>query len=137
MKNIVICIILSMLMTSFFGIFSNECIAVSSLQESNDFQATTESKTSFGLVTTVTGFFSNFQHSLLSVSFYALRIHYMTVGPFSHEKGVINLKSCTGGMIIGPIKMRTFGPLHNLAYGTFTFLGDIHYNRSGYEQGFY
>jgi hypothetical protein len=127
MKKIVPCLILLVLVTSFLGIFSNKCIAVSSAQESNNVHVPTISTTSMGLVTTVRGLFSNFQQSLFTVSFYALRIHYLTTGPFNHEKGVINFKSCTGGTIVGPIKITTIGPLHNIAYGTFTFLGAIHY----------
>jgi hypothetical protein len=89
----------------------------------------------FLLHTTVTGLFFNVQQSLFTTSFYALRIHYWTSGPIRHEKGVVNFRSCTGGMIIGPISLLKIGPSHNLVYGTFTFLGDIHYTRSSFGQG--
>jgi hypothetical protein len=83
------------------------------------------------LHTTVRGLVFNLQESKSAVSFYAIRIHYTTSGPIKHVKGVINFKSCTGGIIIGPIKMTRIGPLHKFAYGTFTFLGDINYNSCG------
>lgn len=86
--------------------------------------------------TTVRGFFFNVQHSMNMTSFTALRIHYWTSGPIRHEKGVITFRSCTGGMIIGPISLLKIGPFHNIAYGTFTFLGDIHYNKNFFRQGF-
>jgi hypothetical protein len=86
--------------------------------------------------TTVTGLFFNLHQSMSMTSFYALRIHYRIIGPFRHVRGVINFKSCTGGMIIGPISLLEIGPLHNFMYGTFTFLGDIHCKRSSLGQGF-
>jgi hypothetical protein len=86
--------------------------------------------------TTVRGLFFNVQQSMSMTSFYALRIHYWTTGPFRHVRGATNFKSCTGGMIIGPILLLKIGPLHNIVYGTFTFLGDIHYKRSVFGQGF-
>jgi hypothetical protein len=86
--------------------------------------------------TTVRGLFFNVHQSMCMTSFYALRIHYWTSSPIRHEGGVINFKICTGGMIIGPISTLQIGPFHNIVYGTFTFLGDIHYNRSVFGQGF-
>ena len=85
--------------------------------------------------TTVRGLFFDVQQSMFTTSFYAIRIHYSTTGPFRHSRGVINLKSCTGGILIGPIKMTRIGPLHNVARGSFTFLGDIHYNIGNFGQG--
>jgi hypothetical protein len=84
--------------------------------------------------TKVTGLFFNVQQSTFTTSFYALHIHYWTTGPFRNFGGVINLKSCTGGPIIGPILSVQTAPLHNLRYGTFTFLGDIQYTSSGFRQ---
>ncbi len=72
---------------------------------------------------------------MTTVSFYALRIHYKTDGLFRSAKGVINFRSCTGGTLIGPIRMIRMGTFHNFAYGTFTFLGDIHYNTGDFGQG--
>ena len=86
--------------------------------------------------TTVSGLFFNVQQSMSMTSFYALRIHYWTTGPIKHEKGVINFKTCTGGMIIGPISLLKIGPSHNIVYGTFTILGDIHCTRCSLGQGF-
>ena len=86
--------------------------------------------------TTVSGLFFDVQQSMSMTSFYALRIHYWTTDPIKHEKGVINFKTCTGGMIIGPISLLKLGPFHNIVYGTFTFLGDIHCTRSSLGQGF-
>jgi len=84
--------------------------------------------------TKVTGLFFNVQQSKFTTSFYALHIHYWTTGPFRNYGGVINLKSCTGGLIIGPILSVRTAPLHNLMYGTFTFLGDIQYASIGLKQ---
>jgi hypothetical protein len=86
--------------------------------------------------TTVHGFFFDVQQSTFTTSFTALRIHYWTTGPFRHERGVIYFKSCTGGPIIGPFSLLRMGPLHNIVYGTFTFLGDIQYTKSIFGQGF-
>jgi hypothetical protein len=86
------------------------------------------------LHTTVRGFIFNLKESMTTVSFYALRIHYKTDSLFRSAKGVINFRSCTGGTLVGPIKMIRMGTFHNFAYGTFTFLGDIHYNPSGFGQ---
>lgn len=85
--------------------------------------------------TTVRGLFFDVQQSMFTTSFYALRIHYSTQGPFRHSRGVINFKSCSGGILIGPIKMTRFGPLHNVVYGSFSFLGDIHYNIGDFGTG--
>jgi hypothetical protein len=71
---------------------------------------------------------------MFRTSFYALHIHYWTTGPIKNSGGVINFKRCTGGLIIGPILSIQPGSLHNIKYGTFTFLGDIHYNSSGFRQ---
>jgi hypothetical protein len=87
------------------------------------------------LHTTVRGFIFNFKESMTTVSFYALRIHYKTDGLFRSAKGVINFRICTGGTLVGPIKMIRMGTFHNFAYGTFTFLGDIHYNTGDFGQG--
>jgi len=84
--------------------------------------------------TTVRGFIFNLKESMTKVSFYALRIHYKTDALLRSAKGVINFRSCTGGPLIGPIKMIRVGTFHNLAYATFTFIGDIHYNPSGFGQ---
>jgi hypothetical protein len=128
MKKIALFVVCIMLATSFMGIFSIKCIAQFPPEAPNNISAP--------VITKVTGLFFNVQQSTFTVSFYAIRIHYWTTGLFRHVNGIINLKSCTGGMIIGPIKMTWIGPLHNLAYGTFTFLGDIYYNNSGFGQGF-
>jgi hypothetical protein len=82
---------------------------------------------SFFKHTTVRGLFFNVQNTMFTTSFYALHIHYRTTGPFRYVRGVISFRSCTGGTIIGPILSLQMGPLHNIMYGTFTFLGDIHY----------
>ena len=69
-------------------------------------------------------------------SFYALRIHYSSRGPITQEQGVVTLKTCTGGMSIGPISLCKIGPLHNIVIGTFTFLGDIRYVKNNFREGF-
>lgn len=90
-----------------------------------------------GLVlhTKVTGLFYNFQQSKISVSFYAVRARFKTTGPLRSARGVINSKHCSGGFIIGPMKMFTFGPFHKFSYGTFTFIGTVHYDTRGFGQG--
>jgi hypothetical protein len=90
---------------------------------------------SFFKHTTVTGFFFDVQQTMFTTTFYALRIHYWTTGPFRHVRGVMYFKSCTGGPIIGPFALLRMGPFHNIVYGTFTFLGDIQYTNGGYRQG--
>jgi hypothetical protein len=117
-----------MLATSFISIFSIECTAVPIPEAPNVVTGTA--------ITTVTGLFFDVQQSTFTTSFYAVRIHYLTSGLFRHEKGIINFKSCTGGMIIGPISLLKIGPLHNFMFGTFSFLGDITYYNAGFGQGF-
>jgi Bacterial Ig domain len=84
--------------------------------------------------TTVRGLFFDVQSSMFTTSFYAVLIHYSTNGPFRHVRGTIAFRSCTGSLLIGPIKMTRFGPFHNIAYGSFTFLGDIHYTIGSFGQ---
>ena len=83
------------------------------------------------LHTTVRGLVFNFKESRIAVSFYAIRTHYKTIGPFKSQRGVINLKGCTGGILIGPMKLVRFGLFHKFAYGSFTFLGSVHYDNTG------
>ncbi|MBN1861794.1 MAG: hypothetical protein JW840_10085 [Candidatus Thermoplasmatota archaeon] len=86
------------------------------------------------LHTTVTGVFLNFRESRFSVSFYALRAHYKTIGPFKTQRGVLNFKKCTGGMLIGPTSTTRLGLFHKFMIGSFTFIGNIHTNRLGLGQ---
>ncbi|MBE3137931.1 MAG: fibronectin type III domain-containing protein [Thermoplasmata archaeon] len=87
------------------------------------------------LHTTVKGLFFNLKESRIAVSFYAIRAHYKTIGPFKSARGVINFKSCMGSILIGPMKLVRFGPFHKFAYGSFTILGEIHYNTGRLGQG--
>jgi hypothetical protein len=87
------------------------------------------------LHTTVRGLIFNLKESKIAVSFYAIRTHYKTVGPLKSMRGVINFKACTGGILIGPVKLMRFGPFHKFAYGTFTILGSVNYNSHGTRQG--
>jgi hypothetical protein len=89
----------------------------------------------FLLHTTVRGLVFNLKESRIAVSFYAIRTHYKTIGPFKSARGVINFKSCMGGILIGPIKLIRFGPFHKFAYGSFTFIGNVHYDTGGFGQG--
>jgi hypothetical protein len=86
------------------------------------------------LHTTVSGLFFNFQQSRLSVSFFAFRARFKTIGPFKSQRGVINFKSCTGGIIIGPMKLTSFGLFHKFSYGSFTFIGNLHADKVGLGQ---
>jgi Bacterial Ig domain len=83
------------------------------------------------LHTTVVGIFFNVQESRFSVSFYALRAHYKTVGPFQMRKGNIHFKSCSGGRLIGPSTLTKLGPFHRIAIGSFTFIGNVNAERIG------
>ena len=77
------------------------------------------------LHTTVSGLFFNLQQSRFSVSFFAFRARFKTIGPFKTQRGVINFKSCMGGNIIGPMKLTSFGLFHKFSYGSFTFIGNL------------
>jgi hypothetical protein len=79
----------------------------------------------FILHTTITGFVFNLQQSKIGTSFYAIRIHYRTVGLIRNSKGIINFKHCTSGPIIGAISQLQMGPFHKFRAITCTFIGDI------------
>ena len=83
------------------------------------------------LHTKVTGLVFNLKESKIAVTFYVIRAHYKTSGPFRSARGVINFKGCMGGPLIGPTSMTRFGPFHKFAYGTFTFLGSVKYEKTG------
>ena len=87
------------------------------------------------LHTTVVGLFYNVQQSRFSVSFYALRAHYKTVGPFQMRRGVIHFKHCTGGILIGPTTLTRIGLFHKFAIGSFTFIGGLNAEKVGIGQG--
>ncbi len=84
------------------------------------------------LHTTVVGVFYNVQESRFSVSFYALRAHYKTVGPFQMRKGNIHFKHCTGGILIGPTTLTKVGLFHKFAIGSFTFIGNVNADKIGF-----
>ena len=86
------------------------------------------------LHTTISGLFFNLKESRISVSFYAIRARFKTIGPFKTQRGVLNFKSCSGGMIIGPTTLTRFGPLHKFSYGSFTFIGNLHADKIGFGQ---
>ncbi|HWR64167.1 MAG TPA: Ig-like domain-containing protein [Candidatus Thermoplasmatota archaeon] len=83
------------------------------------------------LHTTVVGLFYNVQESRFSVSFYAIRAHYKTVGPFQMRKGNIHFKHCTGGVLIGPTTLTKMGLFHKFAIGSFTFIGNVNADKIG------
>ncbi|MCX6660993.1 MAG: Ig-like domain-containing protein [Euryarchaeota archaeon] len=85
----------------------------------------------FVLHTTVVGMFYNVQQSRFSVSFYALRAHYKTVGPLQMRKGNLYFKHCTGGILIGPTTLTRMGPFHRFAIGSFTFIGNVNADKIG------
>ncbi len=87
------------------------------------------------LHTTVVGVFYNVQQSRFSVSFFTLRAHYKTVGPFQMRKGNIHFKTCSGGRTIGPMTLTYLGPFHRLAIGSFTFSGNVNAERIGLGGG--
>jgi hypothetical protein len=66
-----------------------------------------------------------------SASFYAIRLHYKTVGPFKSLKGTIHFKQVSVRFVLGPISMLKFGPLHALTRITFTCLGPLRYGQTG------
>jgi Bacterial Ig domain len=65
-----------------------------------------------------------------SASFYAIRLHYKTVGPFKSLKGTIHFKQVSVRFVLGPISMLKFGPLHALTRITFTCLGPLRYGQT-------
>jgi hypothetical protein len=83
------------------------------------------------LHTTVVGLFYNVQESRFSVSFYAIRAHYKTIGPFQMRKGNIHFKHCTGGILIGPTTLTKMGLFHKFAIGSFTFIGNVNADKIG------
>jgi len=83
------------------------------------------------LHTKVVGLFYNVQESRFSVSFYAIRAHYKTIGPFQMRKGNIHFKQCTGGIPIGPMTLTKMGPFHKFAIGSFTFIGNVNADKIG------
>ena len=127
-RKIALCFVGLMLVTSFIGICSTECTAAPMTDPLTPITGTA--------ITIVTGLFFDVQQSMGTTSFYAVRIHYWTIGPLRHDRGVISLRSCTGGMIIGPILLLKIGPLHNFMFGTFALLGDIQYIKGSFGQGF-
>lgn len=84
------------------------------------------------LHTTVVGVFYNIQESQFSVSFFALKARYNTVGPFQKGRGNINFKHCTGGMLIGPMTLTKIGLSHKIAIGSFSFIGTPTIERIGF-----
>jgi hypothetical protein len=89
----------------------------------------------FFLHTSIRGFVFNLQQSRIGTSFFALRIHYKTSGPFKSVRGVISFKQCTAGLLIGPIRMMEVGPFHKFAWISCTFLGDLRQGVSGLGRG--
>jgi len=83
------------------------------------------------LHTTVVGLFYNVQESRFSVSFYAIRAHYKTVGPLQMRRGNIHFKHCTGGILIGPTTLTKMGLFHKFAIGSFTFIGNVNADKIG------
>jgi hypothetical protein len=86
----------------------------------------------FVLHTTVVGIFFNVQQSRFSVSFYAIRAHYKTVGPLQLRKGNIHFKHCTGGVLLGPTTLTRMGLFHRFAIGSFTFIGNVNIEKFGF-----
>jgi len=84
------------------------------------------------LHTTVVGTFFNVQQTRFSCSFYVIRAHYKTVGPFQMRRGTIHFKHVTGGMIIGPQTMTKMGPFHRFAIGSFSYIGGMNAERLGF-----
>jgi len=83
------------------------------------------------LHTTVVGIFFNVRESRFSVSFYAIRAHYKTIGLVQSRRGVVNFKHCTGGTMIGPTTLTKFGLFHKFAIGSFTFIGGLNDQKLG------
>ncbi|KYK24533.1 hypothetical protein AYK25_06155 [Thermoplasmatales archaeon SM1-50] len=86
------------------------------------------------LHTKVIGLFYNIQEMPFSISFYTIKGYYRTVGLTQRGSGNINLKHCTGGMLIGPMSLTYFGRHHKFAIGSFTFIGTPTIERIGLLQ---
>jgi len=85
----------------------------------------------FVLHTTIVGVFFNVRESRFSVSFYAIRAHYKTVGLVQSRRGVVNFKHCTGGTMFGPSTLTKIGLFHKFAVGSFTFIGGLNEQKLG------
>lgn len=80
------------------------------------------------------------KESGLGITFYAIRLHYKTVGPFQTLKGTVHFRYCRVNILIGPITMLKVGPFHSIARITFTCLGSVHYgkgNTGGVSSGLF
>jgi hypothetical protein len=81
--------------------------------------------------TTIRGFVFKMEQTGLGLSFFALRIHYKTVGPLTSAQGVLHLKNCRVGMLLGPITMIKFGLFRSFAWIELTCLGPIYFPERG------
>jgi hypothetical protein len=79
--------------------------------------------------TTVQALVLHLKESGLGITFFAIRLHYKTVGPFQTLKGTVHFRYCRVGILIGPITMLKLGPFHSIAKITFTCLGSVHYGK--------
>jgi hypothetical protein len=73
----------------------------------------------------------NLKETGLGATFFAIRLHYKTIGPFKTLKGTIHFKSCSVKVLIGPISMLKLGPFHAVTRISFTCLGSVQYGKTG------
>jgi hypothetical protein len=82
--------------------------------------------------TTIRGLVFNLKQTALGLTFFALRLHYKTVGPFQTTKGVTNFKHCKIGVLIGPMKRIQLGKFTWISCSS---LGKINFNNPSFSQG--
>ncbi len=76
--------------------------------------------------TTIRGFVFNLKRTTTGWSFFALNLHYTTVGLFKTQQGTINFRRCTVNNFIGPRIIKNFGLFQKLSWISFTSLGRMH-----------
>jgi len=87
--------------------------------------------------TTITGFVFNMKERNGQLSFFALRVHYKTVGLLHSEKGVLRFQNVRIFSISGPKTMISLGPLHLFSWISCTGLGRIHFSTDRSTQGMF
>ncbi|MEM0466722.1 MAG: Ig-like domain-containing protein [Candidatus Thermoplasmatota archaeon] len=76
--------------------------------------------------TTIRGFVFNLKRTPAGWSFFALRVHYNSVGFFHTQRGDITFKRCTIPAFIGTKTIKNFGVFQKTSWISFTCLGKIH-----------
>lgn len=75
--------------------------------------------------TTMTGLVFNLKENGRGYTFFAIHMHFHSVGLLKNEHGIITMKQCTARFVIGPMTIFRLGPPRTFAYISITFLGGI------------